>query len=717
MSAIPAPRRSATPVVAVALGLLVVALTATNAALVIVNHAHLGSVSGANPASFAVPISAGLLGFIVASRRPANACGWLLIVIAILSNLLGVADQYARLALLTDPGLPGAVWAEWVGALSVPPLFPAGAVSLLLLLLPEGHLPSRRWRWFVVVAVIDVVVLLVSNGLGPGPLSLGSSGPNYPDLANPVGIDALAPISGSGNGFANGAAWFAGLFILVVASVMPFVRMRRARAEERQQLKWIAYAVLTTVGAILALTFLAGQVLPSWTWELPIIFGFGVAFPVAIGIAIFKHRLYDIDIVISRTLVYGTLALFITAVYVVIAVGVGALIGGGGKPNLGLSILATAIVAVGFQPLRELLQRVANSIVYGKRATPYEVLAQFSERVAESYAMEDVLPRMARVLAEGTGAQRADVWLLNGDALRSAAAWPESASLHEPIHVTGSNLTLPGGSERLAEVRHQGEQLGALSIVKRRGEALTPIEENLLAHLAAQAGLVLRNVRLTANLQARLEELRASRRRLVRAQDDERRKLERNLHDGAQQHLVAIKVKLGLAEMLASRDPEKARATIEQLKADTDEALQTLRDLARGIYPPLLAERGLVMALEAQARKATVPVTVEGDGVARYPQEVEATVYFCVLEALQNAQKYAGPSRVMVTLDDDDDELAWTVADDGCGFDVATMRRGAGLTNMSDRLDALGGSVSITSSSRGTTLQGQIPLRAAVTAA
>jgi signal transduction histidine kinase len=211
---------------------------------------------------------------------------------------------------------------------------------------------------------------------------------------------------------------------------------------------------------------------------------------------------------------------------------------------------------------------------------------------------------------------------------------------------------------------------------------------------------------------------------MVSVQDAERRRLERNLHDGAQQHLVALKVKLGLAEMLAGKHPEKARATIMQLKADTDEALETLRDLARGIYPPLLAEKGLATALESQARKATLPVTVEAAGIGRYPQEVEATVYFCVLEALQNVQKYANASRVTVGLRDVDGALRFDVQDDGHGFDIAHVTKSAGLTNMRDRVDALGGTVEIASSpAHGTAVRGALPIRgggdapAAVTAA
>src|SRR6202011_5534857 len=203
---------------------------------------------------------------------------------------------------------------------------------------------------------------------------------------------------------------------------------------------------------------------------------------------------------------------------------------------------------------------------------------------------------------------------------------------------------------------------------------------------AGQAGLVLKNVRLRAELLARLDDLRASRQRLVAAQDEERRRLERNLHDGAQQNLVALKVKLGLAEVFAEKDPARAKALVGELKSDADEALETLRDLARGIYPPLLADRGLVAALESQARKATLPVQVEARGVERYPQEVEAAVYFCCLEALQNVQKYARASVATARLRGGDGMLHFAVEDNGAGFDPATVTRGAGLTNMADRL-------------------------------
>jgi signal transduction histidine kinase len=203
----------------------------------------------------------------------------------------------------------------------------------------------------------------------------------------------------------------------------------------------------------------------------------------------------------------------------------------------------------------------------------------------------------------------------------------------------------------------------------------------------------------------------------VAAQDQERRKLERNLHDGAQQNLVAIKVKLGLAEMFAAQDPGKAKAMLVELAAAADEALDTLRDLARGIYPPLLADKGLKAALSAQARKATLHVRVEADGVGRYDQDVEAAVYFCCLEALQNVQKYADATKATIRLSEADGRLRFEVEDDGKGFDPATQKKGSGTQNMEDRLDALGGSVEVRSApGHGTAVVARLPLGDAVRA-
>ncbi len=684
-------------------------------ALLVANHATWHFPTDPVGAGTVFAVTYGSAGVLILVRRPGNAVGRAFLYIAALAVLAQFASEYSLFAYVTTgQALPLRGLAAWMGGWVFHLVFPVG-LTLVFLLFPDGLGHGRTRRAIVVAAVLGAATLTVGTMLAAGPLSIGArvAGSVLP-VVNPVGLLSVDDASG-----VQGLAWGVCGLALISSVVAAVVRLRRSSGERHQQMRWFAYAAAPVAPAFAVHFLIFGLNLPIPDIGFPIYYlVYLVGIPVAVGIALLKYRLYDLDVVISRTIVYGALAVFITAVYVGIAVGIGALVGGGGKPNLGLSILATAIVAVGFQPVRERVQRVANRLVYGKRATPYEVLSQFSERVAESYAADEVMPRMARVLAEGTGAQRADVWLRVAGAWRDAAVWPLDAPQHGSIAVENGTLPVLNGINRLVEVRHQGDLLGALSVTKRVGESLTPVEENLLTHLAGQAGLVLKNVGLSSDLQARLVDLRASRQRLVTAQDEERRRLERNLHDGAQQHLVALKVKLGLAEMLMGRDVEKARLTLDQLKGDADEALETLRDLARGIYPPLLADKGLQAALESQARKATVPVTVDAENLGRYSQEVEAAVYFSVLEALQNVQKYAQASQATVRLREQDGTLRFEVGDDGQGFDVASTARGSGLTNMADRLDALGGTLTIRSTpGRGSELSGSLPAYDATPAA
>ena len=220
-------------------------------------------------------------------------------------------------------------------------------------------------------------------------------------------------------------------------------------------------------------------------------------------------------------------------------------------------------------------------------------------------------------------------------------------------------------------VRHQGELLGALTVAVPPSDPLTPSQEKLLNDLAAQAGLVLRNVRL-------VEDLRASRQRIVAAQDERAKALERNLHDGAQQQLVALAVKVRLMESLIGKDPEKATDMAREVGADASDALENLRDLARGIYPPLLADKGLVAALQGQARKAAIPTEVRVENVGRYAQDVETAVYFCTLEALNNVAKYSGATRAEVRLAQTNGELTFEITDDGGGFDPSETGYGTG---------------------------------------
>ena len=642
-----------------------------------------------------------VVGALIARRRPENAVGWILCVVGLCFALAGFAGEYSTYALITEPGaLPAGDVMAWLGAWIWPPAIILVFVFLLLLF-PDGRLPSRRWKpvaWLGVVALVITVVPVAITAWpmrGPILLDIGDDAP-----AGATDVFTLA--------FNIQVAGVLLMFVLGIASAASvIIRFRGATGDEREQLKWFAFAGAFLVATIIASSPLFNEfgasVLPSIALLMV---------PVAVGIAMFKYRLYDIDLVINKTVVVAVLAAFVTAVYLAIVVGIGAAIGTSGEPNLLLSIAATAVIALAFQPLRERARRLADRVVYGKRATPYEVLSDFSERMAGAYSTDDVLPRMARILGEGTGATRTEVWLRVGDRLQLAASWPEGTEAETTTPLPEGELPGFPDADRSVAVRHQSELLGALTLTKPPSEPVTPAEEKLLFDLASQAGLMLRNVRLTAELQARLVDLRASRQRLVAAQDEERRKIERNIHDGAQQQLVALAVKLRLAENAAKGEGAgQTGAMLSGLQADTTDALENLRDLARGLYPPLLADKGLAAALEAQARKAPIPTLVGSDGIRRYPKEIEAAVYFCSLEALQNIGKYAHASNATIRLTEEDGDLIFEVTDDGIGFDPATTGHGSGLQGMIDRLDAIDGTLDVRSEpGRGATVTGRIPL-------
>jgi signal transduction histidine kinase len=351
------------------------------------------------------------------------------------------------------------------------------------------------------------------------------------------------------------------------------------------------------------------------------------------------------------------------------------------------------------------VKRLARRLVYGRRATRYEAMSEFSERLGDAYSTQDVLPRMAEIVRASTGADAARVWLHVGGEIRLVASSPSDAPTVPAIEAGPDELPSLEGA-RTFPVRDRGELLGALTVAMPAAEPLSKDGEQLVTDLASQAGLVLRNVRL-------IEELQESRRRIVTAQDERARKLERDIHDGAQQQLVALSVKLGLAEQLAVRDADKTSALLAELKSDAADALENVRDLARGIYPPVLADHGLAAALEAQARKAPVRVHLDANGSGRYPSEIEAAVYFCCLEALQNIAKYAGANEAIIRLRRSSGDLMFEVVDDGRGFDLTTAG-GSGLTNMHDRVEAVGGALIVTSTpGSGTTIRGRIPVESA----
>lgn len=432
--------------------------------------------------------------------------------------------------------------------------------------------------------------------------------------------------------------------------------------------------------------------------------------PIALIVALARFRLWEMNRVVNRTLAYALVVGFVSVVYLGGVGLLGLTFGIRGRMNAVGAVIIAVVVAAIFQPVRDRARRLANRLVYGERATPYEALSEFSSRLGGSYNLEQLLPQLPEILGKATGAEVAEVWLRVDGQLMVSASWPGERDPRPIPLTTGSVLPDMPERDHVVPVSHGNELLGALAIAKPAGEEVTEIERRLMEDAASQAALALKNAQLSVELQARVEELRRSRQRILTAQDDERRRLERNIHDGAQQHLVSLSMKLALARDLTARDPRQAGAVLDELQEEMTETLEALRDLARGIHPPVLTDRGLAAAVEAHARRVSMAVELAAEGVGRYDPHIESAVYFCISEAIQNAVKHSGAEKVSVTLAEKDGVLEFRVADDGRGFDRATTES-SGLRNIADRVEALTGSVTITSAPGvGTTVVGRVPL-------
>ena len=666
--------------------------------------------SQASIASIALALAIGVFGTVgalIASRKPENAIGWLFCAVTLIYSLSAPFGGAAERALATgETGSTLARVSDWIGTWSWIPavLIP---ITLLFLLFPTGRPLSPRWRALPWAAVLGTIAFTLSSAFSPHRYTAGDA---LFLKRNPF---ALAAFDTTAAAVLEAAAVIALVGALVggIASLM--IRLRRSTGDERQQLR-----LLTSTAAIVVAVIVASGVVSAAAPDNDVVVNVAIAviligltaIPVAVGVAILKYRLYDIDVVINKTLVFGTLAAFITLAYVAIVVGIGSAIGRGNGSNVGLSIAATAVVALAFHPVQRRVQRFANRLVYGKRATPYEVMTDFAHRVAGTLSIGDVLPQMAEAAARGVGASWSRVRLFLPVGEERIVHWPAD----EPP---------PNESfERAIAVFHQGEPVGEIAVAKRPGEPITPAEDRLLSDLASQAGIPLRNVRLTVELQERLreiaehsEQLRISRQRLVTARDAQRRQLERDIREGAQGQLLEIAEKLRVATLMITTHPEASVLILDELGEEANVTLDGLRDLARGIFPPLLAEEGVYAALEAHIRKvgmrASIDTAPELDGV-RYDPDTEAAVYFCCVQALQNVVRHAGDTIAVVRIACDDGLLEFQVRDEGAGFDAATTPKGMGLQIMTDRMEALGGSLLVESSpGRGTTVTGRVPAR------
>jgi signal transduction histidine kinase len=578
-----------------------------------------------------------------------------------------------------------------------------------LLALPDGRLRDSLRRGTVVaayvVAVAVGVVLIVDHQLftiADGAISWAIAG-----------VLAIAPMRG---------------------------RYITSIGYHRERMEWFGIGV--SLAATVALMATVLHLLVGWPGPLGAVAA-GATVLVPLGLLAAENKRLGPHA--SRALVQ-VLAVFgfvvvVSAIYLVVVLGLGhAPKTTGDKEVLALSMVASGVAALIFVPVRERFLGSATRFVYGSREAPDEVLRTFGSRLTRAIPMDELLLQLAESLRKTMSLTSAEVFTGTGEVLDRTASVPDLGhgslvvSPRERPVVTRAGVSgtawasiwLPAilkGREkeqiRVAPVSHAGELLG-LIVVERSSMASTFSEDDdrVLTDLARQVGLALSNSQLDTALQTTLDEvrkqadaLRQSRARIVASGDAERRRVERNLHDGAQQHLVALAVNLRLTKDIIVDDQEAGLEMLDQLAGEVQETIQELRELAHGIYPPLLVDSGLVEALRAAGSRNPLPVTIVADGVGRYPTETEAAVYFCCLEALQNAAKHAPDARIEVRLREESGGLLFTVSDDGPGFDPQEAQRGHGYVNMADRLGAIGGTVRWESEiGKGSQVHGSVPL-------
>lgn len=509
---------------------------------------------------------------------------------------------------------------------------------------------------------------------------------------------------------------------------------------QRERLEWFGIGVTSAATLVLGVTVL--HLLVGWPEQLGAV---AAAATVLVPVSLLAGESRGMGPHASRGLVQ-VLAVFgfvvvVSAIYLVVVLGLGhAPKTTGDKDVLALSMVASGVAALIFVPVRARFLDSATRFVYGSREAPDEVLRTFGSRLTRAIPMDELLLQLAESLRKTMALTSAEVYTGTGEVLERTASVPDLGpgslivSPRERPVVTRAGVSgtawasiwLPSlvkGREadqlRVAPVSHGGELLG-LVVVERSAmaSAFSEDDDRVLSDLARQVGLALHNSQLDTALQTTLDEvrkqadaLRESRARIVATGDAERRRVERNLHDGAQQHLVALAVNLRLAKDIIVDDKETGLEMLDQLAGEVQETIQELRELAHGIYPPLLVDSGLVEALRAAANRCPLPVAVVAEGVGRYPSETEAALYFCCLEALQNAAKHAPEARVEVRLWEESGGLLFTVTDDGPGFDADTAQRGHGYINMADRLGAIGGTVRWDSEiGKGSQVRGSVPL-------
>jgi signal transduction histidine kinase len=658
---------------------LTLALIACALVLAILNSTGIGDLV------FLVTVmSCAVAGVMVASRRPANPVGWFFLVSALSLATTMLTNEYVTYGLVSEPGsLPGSRAMVW----PLTWLWVPGAVLILVfvpLYFPDGRLVSPRWRPVAWFAVFFSVFAAVLSALEPGDIQ-GSG------FDNPLGIELPQPAAAVFD--AVFLPFWLGLLFVSAASLV--VRFRRSGGVERQQIKWLAFAA-----ALVPVWFLVNspvqQVFPNLFLVLDALFLASV--PLATGVAILRYRLYDIDLLINRTLVYGALTTCVIGIYVLAVGYLGQLFRT--NSNLLVSLIATGLVAVLFAPLRDRLQRGVNHLLYGERDDPYAALSRLGQRLEATLTPEAVLPTVTRTVKEALR-------------LPYAAVEVEKNGIFEIAAETGG----PVGDTVRLPLLYGGGPVGRLVLGRRPGEAdFTPADRRLLEDLARQVGIAVHATRLTDEALRLSADLQTSRERLVTAREEERRRLRRDLHDGFGPQLASLAMKAEAARDLLAADPARSEALLEDVIAQTQEAVTDVRRLVYGLRPPALDDLGLIGALRAQAAHGyhdEPSVTIEvPDELRPLPAAVEVATYRIVQEALTNATRHAQARRCAVRIvpDEEMNALRLEVTDDGRGI-PEDRSAGVGLSSMRERAEELGGSCKVeTLPKGGTRVEAVLPL-------
>jgi hypothetical protein len=607
---------------------------------------------------------ASVVGALIVQRHPHHRIGWLFLVGQV-GTMFGLACQsYGFVALSEDwgPRLPAQI-ALWVSILTGG-ILALALMALLLLLAPDGHLLSRRWRWTVWVTLLGLVLHDAAVA-----------------TVSPTRLDAEARIDGAA-GWVPVVTLLAGSLVLVglvAGAVSLVIRTRRAVGDERMQLRWIgsaAFALAASVPFGVLIDLVLG--VPTWLAGLPMMLAY-LAVPVLTGVAILRFRLYDIDFLINRSLVLATLTIGVAGAYVAVVVGLSHLVGAHGH-DAWTSVLATVVVALGFQPVRRRLDQLVDRLVYGARAAPYEALATFSDELQAGVSAADLLPRVAEVTGRTIGARRATAAMLLPDG-SPAGEWSADGS--------------PRDDGTAFPVVVDGERQGVLTVFMARGRGLRSSERELLEDFAAQLAPALRTLRLEHELAAQVEalaemglKLDQSRCRLLSVEASERVRFEAAINREVLPHVRDLPATL---ERIADSPGSWPSEEIDHLIDETGHSLAALRTLTRGVFPAQLEHRGLAHALASHLDPTAHELTVaQGLRDRRLPAQLEAAGYFCAVEALS---AFEGPTRVCLDVPEGRVTLAVTgrprasfVPDTEHLMDRAEAAGGSLLRRMSDQL-------------------------------